>query len=138
MSRSRKQIVAYCDGAFRLQPRGSAGFVLYTGEEKIAERSEPLSGFGVTASVCEYVALCRLLEFLIQRELTDRKILIRADFKAMIDHMLGRAPVRSRRLEPLYMKAQEFAAQFEHLEFEWVPRLLNNGADQVVRRWFII
>ncbi len=124
--------MAHCDGSF--MPRGSAGFVVYAGSRKIAARSEILEGLGVTASVCEYVALIRVLEYLIERGLTERAITIRADFKPMVDHLSGRAPVRSEHLVPLYLKAKELVGRFTNLVLEWTPRLLNNGADQVARR----
>ena len=134
---SSKRAIMYFDGAcLPVNPGGVAtyGFAILLNGEVIARECGVAAENG-TNNVAEYTALIKGLEKAL--ELGIEELTVRGDSQLAINQMKGIYAVKSPRIYPLWKRAQELAAKFRKIEFEWVPREDNKIADELSARAYI-
>jgi len=132
-------MILYFDGAAEpVNPGGVAtyGYVIY---ERIGtEEKKVKSSFGVacepfsdcsTNNYAEYTALVEGLSYL--SKIYKGRVLVRGDSQLVVRQMNGIYSVRSPRIYPLYKKAMELKSSFSSVEFQWIPREMNEEADKL-------
>ena len=109
------------------------GYVIKKNGMVVAQGSHIVGeGRGMTSNVAEYHALIRALEEIQQRELKNDTILIRSDSNLLVNQMNGNWRVKAPLIKPLYWKAKRLADGLK-LRLEWIPRELNEEADELSR-----
>ena len=132
-------MILYFDGGCEpVNPGGVAtyGYVIYeridTEEKRVKSSSgvacEPFSDCS-TNNYAEYTALVEGLSYL--SEIYKGRVLVRGDSQLVVRQMNGIYSVRSPRIYPLYKKAMELKSSFPSIEFEWIPREMNEQADRL-------
>lgn len=120
------------DGAARGNP-GPAGIGIVIEDPAGAVRCEIGEPFGVTTNnVAEYSALIRALEE--ARALGCTRLEIYTDSELVAHQLNGRYAVKATHLLPLYRRARQMLAQFEHATVTHVPRRNNRRADALSNR----
>lgn len=124
------EVVVEADGGSRGNP-GPAGYgaVVYDADHigVLAERKEFL---GVTTNnVAEYRGLIAGLEA--AAELGARVVSVRMDSKLVVEQMSGRWKVKHAALIPLAERARRLVADFDRVDFAWIPRADNAHADRL-------
>ena len=89
-------------------------------------------GDDVTNNVAEYTALIKLLEKAL--ELGIDEFVVKGDSQLVIRQLSGVYRVRSSRIVQLYTKAKELERMFRRIEYIWIPRKLNEEADNLSRK----
>lgn len=82
-------------------------------------------------NVAEYGALEYCLNKLIEMGLTDHEIEIKGDSKLVIEQMSGRWKMKGGMYFQYAKACKELLSQFENIKFTWVPRHLNQEADNL-------
>ena len=132
-------MILYFDGGCEpVNPGGVAtyGYVIYeridTEEKRVKSSSgvacEPFSDCS-TNNYAEYTALVEGLSYL--SGIYKGRVLVRGDSQLVVRQMNGIYSVRSPRIYPLYKKAMELKSSFPSIEFEWIPREMNEEADRL-------
>jgi ribonuclease HI len=93
-----------------------------------AEPGSPLA----TNNVAEYQAAIRGLEYLLSQGYRG-PVVLQGDSELVLKHLQGAYRVRAPHLRPLYDRLVELARQFSELTPHWVPRELNQRADQLTK-----
>ena len=129
-------IEVWIDGCcIPVNPGGTAclGYVIKRRGMVIAQSSQIVGeGKGMTSNVAEYHALIRALEEVRQRKLENETILLRSDSNLLVNQMNGDWRVKAPLIKPLYWKAKRLADGLK-LTLEWIPRELNEEADELSR-----
>ncbi|MDI2032599.1 bifunctional RNase H/acid phosphatase [Saccharopolyspora sp. TS4A08] len=124
------KVIVEADGGSRGNPgpAGSGAVVLDADtREVLAERA---IGLGETTNnVAEYQGLIAGLRA--AAELGATEVSVRMDSKLVIEQMAGRWKVKHANLQPLNAVARELAADFQHVDYEWIPRADNAAADKL-------
>jgi ribonuclease HI len=90
-------------------------------------------GKDATSSVAEYLALIEGLDALSTLGVDQELVRVSGDAKFVIDQMRGLSAVTSPVIKPLYRRAVKMAAHFDDIEWVWLPRRYNKGADALSR-----
>ena len=127
--------IAYFDGACEpVNPGGTAsyGAVIYEADETIWECSEVYGqGKLMSNNVAEYAGFIAVLEWFIEQELCDAEIVVKGDSMLVINQMFGSWKIKSGLYAPLAKKASELLSRFIDIKGEWIPRDLNDVADEL-------
>lgn len=131
--------VAYVDGCCEpTNPGGNMGigsFVLNPKRERIFEHSKYISSKELSGNtsnnIAEYMAVISVLEFFLQNNLHNHKIIICGDSKLSIMQMGGSWKARGGAYIPYYQKALGLKGSFSNISFQWIPREKNNIADEL-------
>ena len=95
--------------------------------------AEIAEGIGVaTNNVAEYTAAIRGLERAL--ELGAREVTLRSDSRLLVEQLAGRFKVKNPTLQRLHHEARGFAAGFDRVRFEHVPRERNKHADRLANQ----
>lgn len=89
-------------------------------------------GDDVTNNVAEYTALIKLLEKAL--ELNIDEFVAKGDSQLVIRQLTGVYRVRSPRIAHLYTRVKELEKMFRRIEYVWIPRKLNEEADNLSRK----
>jgi ribonuclease HI len=131
-------IEAWYDGAVEpINPggHGSFGIVIKRDGKKIFEHSDYIGiGPEISSNVAEYRGLIEILSHLINQNLINEEILIRGDNKMSILQMAGLWKAKKGFYLEHYKKAHQLAQAFKNISFEWIPRELNQEADDLSRK----
>lgn len=117
--------------------RAAIGYVIrkYAVEKK--ERKAPILDHGnfdlgrATVNEAEYSGL--ILGLHACAELGATHVHVRMDSQLVINQMSGLWACKEQRLKSYIQEAQLVAEQFIEVSYEWIPRELNQYADQLVR-----
>lgn len=125
----------YFDGACEpYNPQGAMGIgaVVYDKGDKIFEHSgfEDYY-FANTNNVAEYKAVNCIFDFLIHEKLFDNEILVMGDSKLVINQLTKRWKIKGGMYASEARKAQEYAKQFSDIYYQWIPREINDVADEL-------
>jgi len=122
-------VVINADGGSRGNP-GPAGYgaVVFAPDGTVlAERADSV---GVaTNNVAEYSGLIAGLEAALS--LGASRVTARMDSKLVVEQMTGRWKVKHAAMKPLAARAAALVAQFDRVDFQWVPRAENSHADRL-------
>jgi len=131
-ARQQGKLLLYTDGASRGNPGDAgAGMVILDGRgEEIAARGRYLGT--CTNNVAEYKAL--IMGLLQASQLGGKSIEIFLDSQLIVRQIQGLYKVKSSDLQPLFAKAQELLATFEHYKITHIPREQNKRADQLANQ----
>ncbi|TDC89425.1 bifunctional RNase H/acid phosphatase [Saccharopolyspora aridisoli] len=124
------RVVVEADGGSRGNPGpAGCGAVVLDADTRavLAERAIELGE--TTNNVAEYQGLIAGLRA--ARELGAAQVSVRMDSKLVIEQMAGRWKVKHANLQPLNAVARELAADFERIDYEWIPRAENSAADKL-------
>ncbi|MEX2587687.1 MAG: reverse transcriptase-like protein [Actinomycetota bacterium] len=119
----------YTDGGARGNP-GPAGFgvVLETSDGELVE--EVARGIGwATNNVAEYEGLIEGLRTALRNGV--KSLAVYMDSTLVIQQMRGAFKVKNPGLKPLHATAAELASQFDHVQFQAIPRERNKHADRL-------
>lgn len=121
----------YTDGASSGNPGpAGAGYVLLDEEGRIiAEKALPLGR--TTVGVAEYKALIAGLAEALNRGV--RRVEVVSDSEFMCRQLLGEYRVRTDAIKPLYARARELSAKFEHFGICHAGREHNARADALAK-----
>jgi ribonuclease HI len=131
-----QMIEVYIDGASEpVNPGGIAtyGFVIYRDGERIDSGCGRVEEKNTSNNVAEYAALIRALEKIVERKISNERIIFRSDSELLINQLNGAYAVRAPRIVPLFERVKVLVAELEslgnRLQFAWIPRELNQEAD---------
>jgi len=123
-------VTLYFDGAcLPFNPGGVASYGYAIISDEVLYRGKGIAAEKGTNNVAEYTALIKGLEKAL--ELGISKLIVRGDSQLVIYQMVGIYAVRSKRILPLWEKANDLAKKFKTIRFEWVPRDRNRIADDL-------
>jgi ribonuclease HI len=129
-------IEVWIDGCcYPVNPGGTAcaGYVIKKKGLTIAKGSKIIGkGKGMTNNVAEYQALITALQEIKKRQLYTEEITIKSDSTLLVNQMNGNWKVKSQLLYPLYREAKKLVAKYD-LKIKWIPRELNEEADEMSR-----
>lgn len=117
----------YADGASRGNPGRAAGGCICYGENK----TEPVFTQSIylgeqTNNRAEYMSLINGLKECQKRGLTDINVMM--DSKLVVEQMKGNYKVKNAGLKPLFIEAQQLAAEM-NVSYRHIKRELNKEAD---------
>ncbi|WP_066907235.1 bifunctional RNase H/acid phosphatase [Millisia brevis] len=125
-----RSVVVEADGGSRGNP-GTAGFgalVLDAGDVDGPPLGTVNEAIGrATNNVAEYRALIAGLTE--ARRLGATDVLVRMDSRLVVEQMAGRWQVKNADLAVLRERATTIAREFDHIDYEWIPRARNSRAD---------
>jgi len=132
---------AYFDGGCEPNiPGGTAsyGVIIMKDGETLCEISEiytPEPGHENETSnnVAEYAGLIAVLEWFIEHELSDAKIIVRGDSMLVIEQMFGKWKIKKGEYVPLALKARELLKPFTNIQGQWIRREHNEVADGLAK-----
>ena len=116
---------------------GGGGWALYEYNERrydgaaFIEKGGHQGQFGVTNNEAEYVGL--ILGLIDARQKGIDELLICGDSQLIIRQLKGEYEVRNPRLFALYNKAMDLLNGFSYVWMKWIPRGLNEVADQYAK-----
>ena len=126
-------VTVYIDGL--AQPRnpgtGTYGYLIYDGEEKLAEGSG-LAGRDVTSNYAEYTALEHALSKLKSLGV-EGDVLVRSDSQLLVGQMGSGWKVKGGMYLEKLKAARDLLKEFGSVRFEWIPREQNSEADMLTR-----
>lgn len=117
-------------------PGGHAayGYILKRDGNTVAEGHGYVGhGEGMTNNVAEYTGLIEVLKICQKETEEGEKVIVYGDSQLAIRQMTGVYRVKSRRIRPLWQRAQD-TAKFLDVDFKWVPREHNEEADYLSRQ----
>ncbi len=124
------KVVVEADGGSRGNP-GPAGFgsVVWTANHQtvLAESKQAIGT--ATNNVAEYRGLIAGLEEAVKVGATE--VDVRMDSKLVVEQMSGRWQVKHPDLRVLMEQAKGVAANFDRIDYEWIPRAENSHADRL-------
>ena len=125
-------ITAYIDGLSEPSNPGTGtyGFVVYEGSDKLAEGSG-LAGEGVTSNYSEYTALLEALRKL--KSMGVKDVTVKSDSQLLVGQMSKGWKVKGGMYVEKLKEARDLIAEFESVNFEWIPREQNGEADLLTR-----
>lgn len=136
--------VAYFDGACeKTNPNGNLGigsFVLDKERKMIFRYSKFISQREMpknSNNVAEYMAFISVLEYFIENNLQNEKIIVCGDSQLVIRQMTREYGCNGGIYEPYYHKALKLCGKFTNISFEWVRREFNTIADDLSKQALI-
>ncbi|BBZ33111.1 bifunctional RNase H/acid phosphatase [Mycolicibacterium confluentis] len=124
------RVLVEADGGSRGNP-GPAGYgaVVWSSDRAavLAERKEAI-GFA-TNNVAEYHGLIAGLSAAV--DLGAAEVSVALDSKLVVEQMSGRWKVKHPDLLGLNRQAKQLAAQFDRIDYRWIPRAQNSHADRL-------
>ncbi|RRO19204.1 bifunctional RNase H/acid phosphatase [Saccharopolyspora rhizosphaerae] len=124
------RVIVEADGGSRGNPGPAGCGAVVLDADTRAVLAERALGLGETTNnVAEYQGLIAGLRAAHELGATD--VSVRMDSKLVIEQMAGRWRVKHANLQPLHAVARELAADFERVDYEWIPRAENSAADQL-------
>jgi ribonuclease HI len=81
--------------------------------------------------VAEYTGIIKALDWLLEYNYNDQKIIIRGDSQLVINQIKGKYKVRAVKIIPLYQKVKSIISKFKDIKIEWIPRDKNREADKL-------
>ena len=88
-------------------------------------------------NVAEYIALIKLLEWLLAKDYNKFSVLIQGDSQLIINQLSGKYKVKSEKLKIYYDKTKTLIQRFKNLQIEWVIREKNKDADALANKAYI-
>jgi len=88
-------------------------------------------------NVAEYIALIKLLEWLLAKGYNKFSIFIKGDSQLIINQLSGKYKVKSEKLKIYFDKTKILIKKFENLQIEWIGREKNNAADTLANKAYI-
>lgn len=130
-----RKFICYIDGACEpTNPGGHMGIGAAVFENGVSiysySQHVPLNPKN-SNNVAEYSALLKLIDWLVEQELTDHEILVRGDSKLVVNQMSGQWNINSGLYAPFAYEATKKIRQFKNIRFEWIPREMNEFADEL-------
>jgi ribonuclease HI len=86
-----------------------------------------------SCNVAEYAALVAVLRYLLARDLSQYRIVIRGDSQLVIRQMFGNWQIKDGRYVEYAKEAKKLLQQFPRITGKWVPRRYNYHADRLAR-----
>ena len=86
-----------------------------------------------TNNVAEYTALIKALEWLSSNRMNE-SVRISSDSRLVVSQLNGQFKAKSKRIMPLYKRAETLKNVFPDLLIKWVPREQNKDADSLTNR----
>jgi ribonuclease HI len=88
-------------------------------------------------NVAEYIALIKLLEWLLAKGYNKFSVFIQGDSQLIINQLLGKYKVKSEKLKFYFDKTKILIKKFENLQIEWIIREKNKAADGLANKAYI-
>ena len=130
-------IIVYVDGLTEpVNPGGvgAVGFAAYRDDERLCSEGRIVGeGPEMSNNRAEYEALCEALRWLVAKNLTNEKILVKSDSRLLVNQMQDKWKIKDGLYLEAYKKARCLADQFADLSFEWISREMNKEADSLTR-----
>jgi ribonuclease HI len=134
------EIQVYFDGL--CQPYNPGGIACYAFLilAKKGQEQQQYSEYGLAAepfadnasnNVAEYTGIIKALDWLLEYNYNDQKIIIRGDSQLVINQIKGKYKVRAVKIIPLYQKVKSIISKFKDIKIEWIPRDKNKEADKL-------
>ncbi len=122
------EFIIHTDGGARGNPGPAAwAVILQRPGQPDVEEAGTLGE--TTNNIAEYTALVHALE--LAQKHGGQRLRILSDSELIVRQMQGRYKVKNEGLLPLFRKASELVASFEHVAFEHIPRKDNKRADRL-------
>ncbi len=124
------RVVVEADGGARGNP-GPAGYGAVVRDAATdAVLAERKAALGITTNnTAEYQGLIAGLAA--ARDVGASDVEVRMDSRLVIEQMTGRWRIRHPPLQTLAEQAKALAAEFDTVNYEWIPRELNQHADRL-------
>jgi ribonuclease HI len=132
MDKPSKRLTIYVDGASRGNP-GPAAVGVVIKDEKGATALKLSHSIGrATNNQAEYTALITSLQE--ARKLGADQVYINTDSQLMAEQINGHYRVRNAHIRPLFDKAMQLLAAFQHYSIDHIPRERNGEADDLANQ----
>ena len=130
------KIECYFDGATEpTTPGGAMGMgaiIIVDGEVKLSHSEFVPADRGNTNNIAEYRSFEVILDFLIANEMQDKDVTIRGDSKLVIEQMNFNWAIKQGAYVPYAERCkQKILKHFANHKIEWIPRHLNERADEL-------
>lgn len=131
-----KNIVCFFDGCCEPRNPGGAmgyGAIVIVDDQKVLEWSGyDAADKGNTNNIAEYKSLEKILDYLLENDLTGENILIKGDSQLTVRQMAGEYGINNGAYVPFAKRCLLKKARFKKLpKFEWIPRAQNEDADNL-------
>jgi ribonuclease HI len=131
-----KEIICFFDGCCEPKnPGGNMGYgsiVIIDGEIVLEWSGFDPAMQGNTNNIAEYKSLEKILDYLLENDLTGENILIKGDSQLTVKQMNGEYGINAGGYVPFAKRCLLKKARFKKLpKFEWIPRHLNEDADKL-------
>lgn len=128
-------ICCFFDGAcYPVNPNGTMGIgcmVLIDKETDVPHTQTFPPEEGNSNNVAEYMALSWVLNFLIENNLTDKKIFIYGDSNLVISQMNRQWKIKKGLYFEYAMECFDLMNKFKDITLRWIPREENTWADNL-------
>lgn len=133
-----RKFICYADGCCEpYNPNGHMGIgaVIFENGKSIFEYSKHIPASNKNSNnVAEYLAVHAILDYLIEHELTNEEVLVRGDSKLSMMQCAGEWSINKGIYVPLAHEARKKIPAFAKIRFEWVPRKMNEYADNLSKK----
>lgn len=127
-----EEVKLFTDGGSRGNPGPSAGaYIICKMDDNVVEKSGFYIGI-TTNNQAEYQALLKGLKR--SADLGIRKLNVFMDSELVVKQINGQYKVKNAELMPHYNAIKDLAGNFQQINFQYVPRVLNAQADKEVNR----
>lgn len=127
------EICCYFDGAVQPQSPGGHGglgiLVLNRGVEVYSEATYIGRWNDLSNNVAEYAGAITVLRYLLKQG--HSSALVRGDSMMVVQQMRGKWKAKQGVYLPYYQEAWAIKAQLPDVDFEWIPREMNQRADDL-------
>lgn len=115
--------------------RMGIGAIVRRGETILLEHSDTMSEHpNNTNNVAEYLALIKILDFLIESNYTENRISIKGDSMLVVNQMKGLWRMKQGAYLSFAKEAKAKFAKFKSISINWVPREENEIADRLSKK----
>jgi len=132
------KVLVYFDGLCQpCNPGGLAcyAFIIetYTGQTIHREYGLAVEPFtdSSTNNVAEYTGIIKALEWLLENNFHNQKIMISGDSQLVINQLRRNWKVKALTIVPLYLKTKSLISKFKDITIEWISRQKNEKADKL-------
>lgn len=132
VSENIEKITIYTDGGSRGNPGPAAAGYVITGGDGRQLAAKGLYLGEATNNAAEYTAVIKALEH--AKQLQVKSVELYSDSELLVNQLTGSYKVKSEQLRPLFQRASELLAGFEHSLLEHIKRDKNAKADELVNK----
>lgn len=136
-ARKASDYIVFTDGSADNMKKGKpmhSAFVIYKGEEEFYHESLTFDSEQKSNNVAEVVAIKSALSYLLGMGFKDCKLAFFSDSSFCVDYLMNLKWKNINYGKPYAneaVKARDILAQFSKISFNWIPRELNQRADEL-------
>lgn len=136
------EYICYIDGSCYPNPSGPIGVGIIVqktdSNERIFNYSEKVNeNSNNTNNVAEYLALYKLMIYLIENKLNNKKIIVYGDSMLVMEQISLNWKIKSGAYSEIALKCKNMLPFFSYIYFGWIKRELNKECDYLSKKKII-